>query len=81
MRPDMMIVEMTAAEQQQYMRYGNNSGSRQTPLTPMMPSGNSRSIKIVEGGYCISTDYERLDVYVSKETVLMRQIQCTPESH
>ena len=29
-----------------------------TPLTPMMPSGNPRSIKIVEGGYCSNTRYE-----------------------
>ena len=58
MRPDMMIVEMTTAEQQQYLRHDDNSGSRMTPLTPMMPSGNPRSIKIVEGGYCSDTRYE-----------------------
>ena len=58
MRPDMMIVEMTTAEQQQYLRHDDNSGSRMTPLTPMMPNGNSRSIKIVEGGYCSDTRYE-----------------------
>ena len=33
MRPDMMIVEMTAAEQQQYLRHDDNSGSRLTPLS------------------------------------------------
>ncbi len=48
MRPDMMIVEMTTAEQQQYLHHDDNSGSRLTPLTPMMPNGNPRSIKIVE---------------------------------
>jgi len=58
MRPDMMIVEMTAAEQQQYLRHDDNSGSRLTPLTPVMPSGNPRSIKVVEGGYCPDTRYE-----------------------
>jgi len=58
MRPDMMIVEMTAAEQQQYLRHDDNSGSRLTPLTPVMPNGNPRSIKIVEGGYCPDTRYE-----------------------
>ena len=58
MRPDMMIVEMTTAEQQQYLRHDDNSGSRMTPLTPMMPGGNPRSIKIVEGGYCSDTRYE-----------------------
>jgi len=34
------------------------SGSRLTPLTPVMPNGNPRSIKIVEGGYCSDTRYE-----------------------
>ncbi|DBA96919.1 TPA: hypothetical protein ACH3X3_013075 [Trebouxia sp. C0006] len=58
MRPDMMIVEMTTSEQQQYLRHDDNSGSRMTPLTPMMPNGNPRSIKIVEGGYCSDTRYE-----------------------
>ena len=57
MRPDMMIVEMTT-EQQQYLRHDDKSGSRLTPLTPMMPNGNPRSIKIVEGGYCSDTRYE-----------------------
>jgi len=53
-----MIVEMTAAEQQQYLRHDDNSGSRLTPLTPVMPNGNPRSIKILEGGYCPDTRYE-----------------------
>ena len=57
-RPDMMIVEMTTAEQQQYMRHDDNSGSRLTPLTSVMPNGNPRSIKIVEGGYCSDTRYD-----------------------
>ena len=29
-----------------------------TLLTPMMPNGNQRNIKIVEGGYCPDTRYE-----------------------
>ena len=58
MRPDMMLLEMTTAEQQQYLRHDDNSGSRLTPLTPLMPNGNPRSIKIVEGGYCSDTRYE-----------------------
>ncbi len=57
MRPDMMIVEMTMAERQQYLRHYDNSGSRLTPLTPVMPNGNPRSITIVEGG-CPDTRYE-----------------------
>ncbi len=58
MRLDMMIVEMTAAEQQQYLGHDDNSASRLTPLTPVMPNGNPRSIKIVQGGYCPDTSYE-----------------------
>ena len=58
MRPDMMIVEMTTTEQQQYLRHDVNSGSRQPPLIPVMPNGNPRSVKIVEGGYCSDTRYE-----------------------
>ena len=58
MRPDMMIVEMTTAEQQHYLRHDDNSGSRLAALSPMMPDGNARSIKIVEGGYCPDTRYE-----------------------
>ncbi|DBB01058.1 TPA: hypothetical protein ACH3X1_000958 [Trebouxia sp. C0004] len=49
---------MTTAEQQQYLHHDDNSGSRLTPLTPMMPNGNPRSMKIVEGGYCADTEYE-----------------------
>ncbi len=58
MRPDMMIAEMTTAEQQQYLRHDDDSGSRLTTLTPVMPNGDPRSIKIVEGGYCPDTRYE-----------------------
>ena len=58
MRPDMMIVKMTTAEQQQYLRHDDEPGSRLTPLTPVMPNGNPRSIKIVEGGYCPDTRCE-----------------------
>jgi len=58
MRPDLTILEMTMAEQQQHLRHDDNSGSRLTPLTPVMPNGNPRSIKIVEGGYCPGTRYQ-----------------------
>ena len=36
----------------------DNSGSRLTPLTPLMPNGNPRSIKIMEGGYCYDIRYQ-----------------------
>ena len=58
MRPDMMIVEMTTTEQQQYLRHDDNSGSRLPPLIPVMPNGNPRCVKNVEGGYCSDTRYE-----------------------
>ncbi len=58
MRPDMLIVEVTMAEQQQYLRHVDNSGSSLTALTPVMPKGSPRSIKTVEGGYCPDTRYE-----------------------
>jgi hypothetical protein len=58
MRRDVMIVEMTMAEQQQCLRHDDNSGSRLTALSPVMPNGAPRSIKIVEGGSCPDTRYE-----------------------
>ncbi len=50
MRPDVMIVEMTTAEQQQYLRPDDNPGSRLTPI----PNTNPRSMKIVKG--CLTQD-------------------------
>ena len=49
------------AEQQQYLRHDNNSGSRLTALTPVMPDGNSGSIQIVEGEYCPDLTYVRFE--------------------
>ncbi len=63
MRPDMMIVEMTTAEQQQYMRHDDHSGSRLTPLTPVMPDGNpggGRSMNIVEGDIALIQDMREI---------------------
>lgn len=57
MRPDMMRLEMTTAEQQQFLRHDGNSGSRLTALTPVMPDENPRSVKIMEGEYCHDTRY------------------------
>ena len=42
------------------MRHDDNSGSRLIHLTPLMPSGNPRSMKVVRGGYCFDTRYEEL---------------------
>ncbi len=53
-----MIEEVTTAEQQQYQRHDDNSGSRLTPLTPVMLNGNPRCMKSLEGGCCPDTRYE-----------------------
>jgi len=50
-------VEMTT-EQQQCLRQNDDSGSRLTALTPVMPKGNPRSMTIVEGGSCPDTRNE-----------------------
>ena len=51
-RPDMMVVELTDAEQQTYLPHGTNTESRLPNLQPIMPSGKARKVTIVEGGYC-----------------------------
>ncbi len=55
---DEMIVEMTTAEQQQYLHHDDNSGSRLTPMTRVFFYGNPGSIKSLEGEYCSDTRYE-----------------------
>ncbi len=47
MSKNMMIVEMTMTEQQQYLRDDDHSESRLTALTPVMPNEDPRSIMIV----------------------------------
>lgn len=49
MRPEMMIMKMTTADQQ-YLCHDDNLGSRLAPLTPVMPNGTPRSINIVKRG-------------------------------
>ena len=39
------------------LHHDDNSGSRLTPLTQVMPNENPRSIKTVEGGHCSDTRY------------------------
>ena len=58
MRPDLMIVEMTASEQHMYLQHDDTIGERLRSLTPYMPDGKARRIWIVEGGYCSDTRYE-----------------------
>ncbi len=55
LRPDMMMVDMTTAEHQRYLHHDDDSGPS---LTPVMPNRKSRSVKIVEGGYCPDTRCE-----------------------
>ena len=57
MRPDLMIVEMTTAEQKIYLQQDNRSGRNVHALFPQMPNGGPRRIWIVEGGYCSDTRY------------------------
>ena len=59
MRPDMMTVKMTTAEQQQYLRHDDNSGCRRTPLTPLMPNGNPRSIKSLKEDIALIQDMRK----------------------
>lgn len=49
-RPDILIVEMTAAEQVQ-KQYTE-------PLPPILPHSSARKVWLVEGGYCADTKYE-----------------------
>lgn len=58
MRPDIMIVEMTAAEQQTYIPFGDMTGATLPTLPALMQNGKARRIWIVEGGYCSDTQYE-----------------------
>ncbi len=58
MRPDLMIVEMTAAEQRTYLHHDDTTGATLRTLTAHMPYGKARHIWIVEGGYCSDTRYE-----------------------
>ena len=58
MRPDMMIVEMTAAEQQIYVPHDDTTGTAMPTLTARLHNGRARRIWIVEGGYCSDTRYE-----------------------
>ncbi len=55
---DMMIAEMTTAEQNQYLHHDDKSGSRLTALTSVMLEKNSRSIQIVKGGCCLDTAWQ-----------------------
>lgn len=53
MRPDMMLVEMTMTEQQQYFRHDDHSDSGVTALAPVIPNENLRS--------CIGSNQSQLD--------------------
>ena len=57
MRPDLMIVEMTTAEQRICLLHNDVSGEDLQALSSRMPNGSARRIWIVEGGYCSDTRY------------------------
>ena len=63
-----MLVQMTTAEQQQYLRHDDKSGSRLTPLTSAISNANPRSMKIVKG--CLTQDIRELQVKEAQHDAL-----------
>lgn len=57
MRPDIMKVEMTEAEQHLYLHQKASSARTPSDLPAHMPGGRARKITIVEVGYCSDTRY------------------------
>ena len=56
MRPDLMLVELTEAEQTLYLPH--NANNTRLPTVPAkLPNGKGRQITIVEGGYCSDLSY------------------------
>lgn len=58
MRPDLMVVEMTASEQRTYLQHDDTTGATLRTLTAHLPNGTARRTWIVEGGYCSDTQHE-----------------------
>ena len=54
----MIIVELTASEQQTYIPSDNMTGVALPTLPAIKQDGKDRRIWIVEGGYCSDTRYE-----------------------
>ena len=59
MRPDLMVVDITAAEQQLYIPHDDMNGTTMPTLTARLHNGTAGRIWIVEGGYCSDTRYEK----------------------
>jgi len=53
LRPDLMIVEMSAIEHEQYMQHATMA-----QLCPQMLDGKPRKVWVAEAGYCSDTMYE-----------------------
>lgn len=53
LRPDMMIVEMSTAEYEEYTQHDTMAH-----LCPTMPNGKPRKVWVAEAGYCSDTMYE-----------------------
>ena len=75
MRPDMMIVEMTAREQNQYVPHGATAAAGMPKISAHTPNGKERRIWIVEAGYCSDTRYEeklqeKEDQHIALQTAL-----------
>jgi len=54
-RQDMMIVEMTASEQQMYLPFDDTTEATLPTPPALMQNGKARRIWMVEGGYCSDT--------------------------
>lgn len=50
LRPEVMIVEMSAVEYEQYMQHATKA-----QLCPQMPDGKPRNVWVAEAGYCSDT--------------------------
>ena len=57
MRPDMMVVELTTTEQRTYLPHNMDTGCGLPKLQATMPSGKTKKVTIVEGGYCNDVSY------------------------
>ena len=66
MRPDVMVVEMTDKERQQYLPHDARTGEELPELQATLPNGQARKVYIVELGYCNDTRY--LEKLQQKET-------------
>ncbi len=76
MRPDIMIIEMTAQEQRRYLPHDATSSARLPNLAPNMPGSKARQIWIVEGGYYADMRYkEKLEEKEAQHAALTKALK------